>query len=365
VSVSASATVTGRRRPPLTGAAAGLGAAALFGASTPAAKRLVGEVHPLVLGALLYAGAALAVTAASSVRRLAGRRSSEAPLRRADAPALLAIIALGGMAGPLLMLFGLSRVSGFAASLLLNLEAPLTMLVALSFFGEQLGRRAGLGAAAIIAGAGLLGLGGGGAGRTDVAGSICLAAACLCWGVENNLSQRVSGRDPLAVVRVKSGGAALGMTAAALALGLPWPGARVAVAALGLGGASYGVSMILDLVALRLLGAAREAAYFATAPFFGAILSIVWLGDRPLPAQGAATVAMLIGVILVRGERHEHRHEHTALAHDHRHVHDAHHQHAHAAADGPVVEPHAHAHRHDPLTHAHPHLSDEHHRHTH
>jgi drug/metabolite transporter (DMT)-like permease len=199
----------------------------------------------------------------------------------------------------------------------------------------------------------------------DTWGVVCIAAACLCWALDNNLTQRLTLRDPFAVVRVKTTGAAI----VNIVLGLSWldaglPSASVVVAALALGSVSYGASVVLDAYALRIIGATREAAYFATAPFLGALLSC-WLFEQPLHAYDlAAMLSMVLGVVLMLREQHDHVHLHQPLQHEHLHAHDEHHQHLHAPGDPPGA-PHAHAHRHERLEHAHGHAPDLHHRHEH
>ena len=343
------------------GGAYGLAAAALFGASAPLSKLLLPNTGPLVLSALLYLGAGVGLSLYRTLPGVRSRALREAPLRRADAALLGGIAALGGVVAPLLMLTGLARVSGLAGSLLLNLEAPFTILIAVVAFREHLGRRAAAAALLIVLGAAALGAGLGEL-RASWIGVLAIAGACLCWAVDNNLSQRLSLRDPLAVVQVKTLGAGACTLAVVLAIGQPAPDLRAAGPALLLGSLSYGLSLILDMKALRVLGAAREAAYFATAPFLGALLSIPLLGDRPGPADAAAAGLMIAGVALLRGERHRHAHTHEALEHDHLHEHDEHHPHEH---DGPIAGPHAHPHRHERLTHDHPHVPDLHHRHEH
>jgi len=338
------------------GAGLGLAAAALFGASAPLAKLLLPESSPLALAALLYLGAALALTFAP--RRSAAR---EPPLRREDLPALAAVVLFGGVLGPVLMLVGLEQVSGVAGALLLNLEAPFTILLAVGVFGEHLDRRALAAALVIILGGGLLGFSPGPT-SASAGGVLLLAGACGCWALDNNITQRLSSRDPVALVRVKALAAGGCNLALALLTGARWPHGAQLGPALLLGALSYGLSIVLDVYALRLLGAAREAAYFATAPFFGALLAIPVLGERPTLIQIAAAGVLAAGVIALRRERHDHLHSHPEQEHEHLHVHDAHHQHAH---EGPVTEPHAHPHRHAALTHDHPHLPDSHHRHRH
>jgi drug/metabolite transporter (DMT)-like permease len=341
------------------GGAYGLLAAALFGLSAPIAKRLLGEVRPQLLAGLLYLGAGLGLAV---LRRLRGA-PREAALKRQDLPALAGVIVAGGVLGPLLLLLGLERVSGVVGSLLLNLEGPLTMLLAVALFGEHLGRYGALAAALILAGAALLKLELGAA-SVDGWGMACVALACLSWAIDNNLTQRLSLRDPFAIVRIKALAAGSFNLALGLVLGGQLPGWRVCAAAMALGLVSYGGSVVLDAYALRLVGAAREAAYFATAPFVGALAATLLFGERLRPSDGVALLAMALGVAALLLERHAHWHEHEPLEHEHAHEHDQHHRHSHAPGT-PPGEPHSHPHRHAALAHDHPHLPDLHHRHRH
>ena len=343
------------------GALLGLLAAALFGASAPVCKRLLPDTGPILLAGLLYLGAGLGLSLYRALAPGAADPAREAALRRADAWPLAGIVVAGGLVGPVLMLFGLWRMSALSGSLLLNLEAPFTILLAVGLFGEHLGRRAGLGAALVVGGGVLLAVRPGEL-RGDALGALAIAGACLAWALDNNLTQRLSLRSPVLVVRIKTLSAGAGSLALALALGHRLPSAGVVLAALLVGSLSYGASILLDAHALRLLGAAREAAFFATAPFLGALLSIPLLGDRLGAVDVAAGLLMAAGVVALLREHHSHEHTHDHIEHEHAHVHDEHHRHDH---DGPVTEPHSHPHRHEPLTHAHPHAPDLHHRHRH
>jgi drug/metabolite transporter (DMT)-like permease len=344
----------------LRGALLGLSAAALFGLSPPVHKLLLGAVEPLLLAGLSYLGAAGGLW----LHRLVSPPSREPGLGRSDLAALTGVVLAGGVAGPVLMLFGLTRVSGLTGSLLLNLEAPFTMLLAVLVFREHLGRGASWAAALIVVGAVLLELEPGSI-RADTAGVLLLAAACACWALDNNLTQRLSLRDPFAIVRIKTLAAGAVNTALAVVVARsPWPEPRYVAGALALGCLSYGLSIVLDAYALRLVGAAREAAYFATAPFIGVVGSLLLLGESIGSVQALAMLAMTIGVVLLIRERHSHVHEHGPLEHEHLHVHDEHHQHAHGEAVVPG-EPHAHRHFHVSLVHDHPHVPDAHHRHRH
>jgi drug/metabolite transporter (DMT)-like permease len=345
----------------MSGAFLGVGAAMLFGLSAPFSKRLLVDVPPLLLASLLYLGAGIGLVIVAPFAPRRERR--EAPLRRADVPLLAGIIITGGILGPLFMLLGLQRVSGVAGSLLLNLEAVFTMLVALVVFREHLSRREVAAASLIVGGAAVLGYAPGEL-RAQWIGAVFIAIACLSWAFDNNWTQRLSLKDPFAVVRIKTLGAGGCTLAVALLIGQRLPRPSVVVAALVLGVFSYGVSILLDAYALRYIGAAREAAFFATAPFMGALAAMPILGERPRAIDLFALATMTAGVVVLLRPKHGHEHAHSALEHEHVHAHDEHHQHEHLS-DDPPGEPHAHVHRHTPLTHAHAHVSDSHHRHDH
>jgi drug/metabolite transporter (DMT)-like permease len=340
------------RSPHVRGAAIGLGAALLFGLSTPVAKLLLPGSGPFMMAGLLYLGSGLGLLALGPI--LPRRR--EAPLGRGDAAPLLGVVLAGGVIGPVLLMFGLGKLPGASASLLLNLEAPFTMGLAVIAFGESLERAEIAGAAAVVAGAAALGLQGP-LGEVHALGALGVAGACLAWAVDNNLSQRLSLHDPVAVARVKCLVAGCANVLLAIAVGERLAGGRALAGALATGFLGYGVSIVLHLRAMREVGAARQAAFFATA-----LAAVPLLSERlPSRAVGAALV-MAFGVVVMLRVRHSHGHVHEALEHEHAHAHDEHHRHDH---EGAVSEPHSHPHVHALLAHDHPHLPDAHHRHRH
>jgi len=350
----------GRRDGQVTGALYGIGAAALFGVSVPLAKMLVPTTGAVMLAALLYLGAGFGVTVVSVLLRdVRGER--ESGLERADLPLLVGIVLAGAVLGPVLLLVGLHQLSAVAASLLLNLEAPFTILIAVWFFRDHVGEVEMVAIGLIVLGALTL-THGEGAFSASWTGGAAVAGACLSWAIDNNLTQRLSIRDPLAIVRVKALAAAPISFGLALAVGQTFPPSREMGYGMVLGFFSYGLSVVCAVRSLRLLGAAREAAYFATAPFIGALVAAGLLGERLGAHELFAMAVMAAGVVLLLRAEHEHVHTHEAMEHDHAHVHDEHHVHEH---DEPTSEPHAHVHRHAPLTHEHPHLPDVHHRHRH
>lgn len=343
--------------------AVALVSAVLFGASTPFAKLLLGEgLGPLLLAGLFYLGSGVGLAIFSLARRAVAAVPGEAPLRRADLPWLALVVLFGGIVGPVLLMVGLASTSGSAASLLLNVEGLATMAIAWVVFRESVDRRLLAGALAILAGALVLSW----QSETGAVGfgALAIVGACVAWGIDNNLTRKLSSADPIQIAMIKGLVAGTVNTALAFASGnaVP-PVGTIAIAGLvGLFG--YGVSLVLFVVSLRHLGAARTGAYFSTAPFIGAAIAVVMFAD-PVTAQlTIAALLMAIGVALHLSEVHDHRHTHDETEHEHRHLHDEHHDHRHGP-DGPPGEPHSHRHRHAPLAHKHPHFPDLHHRHTH
>ena len=336
--------------------------AALFGASTPIAKLLLGTIDPWLLAGLLYLGSGVGLSLVMAIRYMRACSPTEAGLAFSDLPWLAGAVLAGGVVGPVLLMLGLVRTEASTAALMLNLEGLATMGIAWLVFRENVNRRLLIGAAAILAGAVLLSWQGGPTAFGP--GALGIAAACLAWGVDNNLTRKLSAADPVQIAAIK--GLVAGPINLALAFGLGGrmpPTAGVASAAI-VGFFGYGVSLVLFVLALRHLGTARTGAYFSTAPFVGAVLGVAIFGEPITLRLSAAAILMASGVWLHITEAHEHEHTHEAMAHDHAHVHDAHHQHAHGPTD-PPGEPHAHRHQHARLIHRHPHYPDLHHRHSH
>lgn len=345
--------------PRMRAIATALLSAALFGASTPLAKLLIGAMDPWLLAGILYLGAGIGLT----IYRLL-RGSPRLALAPGDTRWLAGAVILGGMLGPALLMLGLSRMSASSAALLLNAEGVLTALIAWFIFRENFDARIALGMAAIVGGAVVLAMPASAEGGGSGWAPLLIVGACLCWAIDNNLTRRVSLADPVAIAAIK--GLVAGPVNLTLALfaGASLPGWAPTLAAGALGLLGYGVSLTLFVVALRELGTARTSAYFSTAPFMGALLAMGLLGEPLTLRLIVAGLLMGVGTWLHLSERHDHEHQHRPLEHSHEHVHDEHHQHEHEH-DEPVGEPHVHAHRHEPLTHAHPHHPDAHHRHEH
>ena len=345
-----------------------IAAAALFGASTPFAKLLLGTMPPVLLAGLLYLGSGVGLFALRFCRQSLWRQSStrsdrEAALPRSQWPWLAGAVLFGGVLGPMLLMLGLSRTTAASSSLLLNFEGVFTALLAWFVFRENFDARIALGMLAIVAGGIVLSWQPQG-GLSLSTGTLFVIAACACWGVDNNLTQKVSASDPFQIASIKGLVAGSVNLSIAVSLGASWPPLRVLVGALVVGFFGYGLSLACFVLALRHIGTARTGAYFSLAPFVGALVSLPLLHEPVQNVFWLAAALMGIGVWLHLTEKHEHAHRHEPLQHSHSHVHDEHHQHEHLAGVD-STEPHTHEHSHDPLTHSHAHFPDIHHRHGH
>lgn len=338
------------------GVQAALLAALLFGAGTPLAKLLLDDVSPWMLAGLLYLGSGIGLT----VFRLA-RRAPRVRLARADVPPLAGAILFGGILGPGLLMYGLVGMPASGASLLLNAEGVFTATLAWFVFRENFDRRIALGMVAIVAGAVLLSWPG--EARFSAAlPALAILGACLAWGIDNNLTRKVSLTDATWLAAIKGLVAGPVNLVLAFSLGSVLPPAPSIAGAMAVGLVAYGISLTLFIVALRYIGTARAGAYFSVAPFFGALLALA-LGEALTAPLVVAGALMGLGVALHLTERHAHPHTHEAITHDHWHTHDEHHDHHH---DMPVLEGgHRHPHTHESVTHTHEHYPDAHHRHPH
>ncbi len=337
-----------------------LGAAFLFGASTPLSKVLLSAIDPWMLAGLLYLGAGFGLLVVRVIRSRLQNYAREATLSASDYPLLVLVVVIGGVVGPLLLMFGLLQTTAGKASLLLNLEGLATMAIAWLVFRENVDRRLLIGALAILLGAVVLSWNG-----SDFhfgLGGLMIAGACFAWGIDNNLTRKLSAADPVQIAMIK--GLVAGGVNVALAMGLGAQIPNVGTVALAgiVGFFGIGVSLVLFMLGLRHLGTARTGAYFSMAPFIGAALAVAMLREPVTWQLVAAAFLMLSGLWLHLAERHAHEHTHVELEHDHAHVHDEHHDHVHGLE---ATEPHSHLHRHKPMRHKHPHYPDLHHRHRH
>lgn len=328
---------------------------ALFGISPPVAKVLLEDLDPVALAGLLYIGAFIGLTIVSLMRP----SRPSAPLERKDAPWLAGAILAGGVLAPVALMIGLTMVSGLAGSLLTNLEGVATALIAVIVFREYAGRRLWF-ALAVMTLAGVLLSWDPSGGTIDPLGPLLIVLAMVCWGVDNNLTRQISGKDPVRIAQLKGLIAGSFSLSVAVLLGVRLSLTPPLLLALLLGALSYGISLVLFIKALEGLGSSRTGAFFSLGPFVGAVVAVLFLNDPLTPPLLAAAALMALGVYAIMAERHGHSHRHERMTHTHAHEHDMHHRHGH---DGEGA--HSHEHVHPEMVHSHVHWPDEHHRHEH
>jgi drug/metabolite transporter (DMT)-like permease len=333
-------------------------AAIFFGVSSPIAKLLLDDIAPIFLAAFLYLGSGTGTALVKLTQRMHSKEV-EAGIKQPDIKWLAGAIISGGILAPIVLMVSLQNTPASTASLLLNFEGVATTLIALLFFKEAIGRRAWTAIIVITLASIFL--------STNFAGSFGLSLgalgiilACVLWGVDNNFTRNISGKDPLVIVAWKGLVAGTFSFFLAMSLGNSLPSFIAILYTLGLGFVSYGLSMMLFIRSMRGLGAARTSTLYGTAPLAGVLLSIVIFGEFPSFLFVIAAILMIGGALLLINENHSHAHVHTVLFHDHSHRHNDH-SHGHDEVD----ETHSHEHEHSAEEHEHDHMPDIHHRHGH
>jgi drug/metabolite transporter (DMT)-like permease len=334
-----------------------LTAAIFFGASAPIAKLLLGNISPIFLAAFLYLGSGAGISLTKLVQRISSDET-EAGIKRADLKWLAGAIISGGIIAPIILMVSLQNTPASTASLLLNFEGVGTTVLALLFFKESISRRAWIAILVITAASIFLSTDFRG-GFTFSLGAFGIISACVLWGLDNNFTRNISGKDPLVIVAWKGLIAGSFSFLLAWSLGNPLPSIKTILFTLILGFISYGLSTLLFIRSMRGLGASRTSALYGTAPLAGVILSIFMFGELPSFFFVIAAILMIGGALLLINENHEHTHIHTAMIHEHSHSHDS----AHGHDDSTGV--HSHEHEHLVEKHEHDHMPDIHHRHGH
>jgi drug/metabolite transporter (DMT)-like permease len=337
--------------------------AALFGISPTIAKLLVTDMPPVALAGFLYMGAFIGLFMFTMFKKVTSMKAPQkAPtLEKKDLPWLAGAIFAGGVVAPIALMTGLTMASGYATSLLLNLEGVATAIIAVLVFNEYAGRRLWF-ALLFMTLAGILLVWSPDQGTINLAGLLLIVLAMVCWGIDNNLTQHISNKDPTQIAQLK--GIIAGTTSLSLAvlLGLQIPLDSTILFALILGAFSYGLSLVLFIKALEGMGSSRTGAFFSFGPFIGAVASILILGESITWLMLTAAALMILGVWMLLTEMHGHLHRHEGITHTHNHESDPHHQHAHAEGQ---EGPHSHKHAHEEMVHSHIHWPDQHHRHEH
>lgn len=336
-------------------------AAALYAISSPVSKLLLKEIPTTLMASFLYLGAGLGMSIVGFIKHKKYKLKTEARLTKQELPFTIGMVVLD-IAAPIFLMIGLTMTTSANASLLNNFEIVSTSLIALLIFNESISKRL-WGAISLITLSSII------LSVEDISsfsfsfGSIFVLLACICWGLENNCTRKLSIKDPLEIVIIKGFGSGVGSLLIALALHEQTSNIPYILAALLLGFVAYGLSIFFYIYAQRYLGAARTSAYYAIAPFIGVGLSLAIFKEIPTLSFVIALVIMVIGTYFASTEEHNHMHSHTAITHEHNHSHDdGHHNHIH---DETIIGKHNHIHTHEEFTHLHKHTQDIHHIHAH
>lgn len=348
---------TGQKQGPLLATLS----AVLFGISPVLCKLVIGEMSPALLAGLLYLGSGIGL----QILLLFQRRNSHLELLQLSPQhriKLLGAVVSGGVIAPLCLTYGIKYGNASEVTLLLNLETVATTVIAWLIFKEYIGARVWIGKALILVAAVIVIVKSEGGFDFSLSG-ILVVLACIFWGIDNNLTRDVEELSSTVLASIKGLSAGIFTTMLALLFSTGTATAVQIGGSLLIGALSYGLSLVLFVEALRKIGSARTATFFATGPFVGTLMSIALLGERPSGSYWFAVSLMLAGVFLLYNEIHRHSHTHEAITHTHKHAHDEHHRHPHEEGEDATV--HEHSHVHEVTTHTHGHWPDIHHRHTH
>ena len=271
-------------------------AAALYAVNAPFSKLLLDEMPPTLMAGFLYLGAGIGMLGIALGRRLCGHTGGEARLSGAELPYTLAMVLLD-IAAPICLLVGLNATTAANASLLNNFEIVATALIALMVFRERISPRLWCGILFVTLSCALLSVEDMGDLRFSF-GSLFILLACVCWGIENNCTRKLSAKDPLEIVLLKGIFSGTGSVVIGLCMGERITVWWSVLAVLGVGFVAYGLSIFVYVYAQRQLGAARTSAYYAIAPFIGTLLSLLIFRDLPPYTYFIALGLMIVGAWL-------------------------------------------------------------------
>ena len=298
-------------------------AAALYAINVPLSKLLMTQVQPTMMAAFLYLGAGLGLFLYGLAERAVGKRVRREPLTKKELPYTVAMVVLD-IAAPILLMLGIARTGSANVSLLNNFEIVATSVIALAVFREVISKKLWLAIALVVAASALLTFEGEGAFAFN-SGSLFVIGACLCWGMENNCTKKISNKSSVEIVVIKGTFSGLGSLLCALIVGERLPAVPWMVCVLLLGFVAYGLSIHFYIMAQKDLGAAKTSAFYSVAPFLGVAFSFVLLGERPgLRFYAALAIMLLSTYLMVRDTialQHTHEHEHDGTVHSHLHTH--------------------------------------------
>ena len=271
-------------------------AAVLYSLLAPVSKLLLTDLPPVAGAGLLYLGAGLGMAAICGVQKLRGIKPGKPSISRGDLKYVVTMVALD-TAAPIFLLLGLSLSTPESVSLLNNFEIVTTAVIAAVFFREAVGRVLALSIGIITAACLLLSLDGG-MSLSFSAGSVFVLLACVCWGLENNCTSSLSGKDTRQIVIIKGLGSGTAALFISLVIGEGFSPSRNSALAMVLGFLTVGLSVYFYVLAQSRIGAARTGSYYAVSPFVGVLLSLLIFREIPGPLFWVAFALMALGTCI-------------------------------------------------------------------
>ena len=272
-----------------------IAAAVFYALNVPCSKLLLGKIGPTFMAAFLYLGAGIGV-GAMYLAHYKHEPSSER-LEKKDMPYTVGMVLLDIIA-PILLMIGVNIGSASNASLLGNFEIVATTIIALFIFKEKVTGKLRAAIGLITLSSIILSFGGEGSFSFSL-GSLFVIGATACWGLENNCTRSISEKSTYQIVTIKGFGSGTGSLIVALVIGEKFPELKYILPAIVLGFVAYGLSIFTYIRAQKDLGAAKTSAYYAIAPFIGALLSFVFLRESITAAYPVALTVMIIGTVFV------------------------------------------------------------------
>lgn len=272
-----------------------IAAAVFYALNVPCSKLLLDKTGPAFMAAFLYLGAGIGV-GAMYLAHYKHEPSSER-LEKKDMPYTVGMVLLDIIA-PILLMIGVNIGSASNASLLGNFEIVATTIIALFIFKEKVTGKLRAAIGLITISSIILSFGGEDSFSFSL-GSLFVIGATACWGLENNCTRSISEKSTYQIVTIKGFGSGTGSLIVALVIGEKSPEPKYILPAIVLGFVAYGLSIFTYIRAQKDLGAAKTGAYYAIAPFIGALLSFVFLRESLTAAYPVALTVMIIGTVFV------------------------------------------------------------------
>lgn len=278
----------------ITGYTSAMLAAVFFGSVPIIAKPVISDINIFLLSATAYLTSALVFTPTAKTKM---------PMTRKDYVILVTISIWGAAIAPYLYFQGLTQSSAADTSLLSNAETVFTILLALIFFKDKLGKSGIIAVVLVLSGVVVI--------TTNLqfsssllylnAGHFFILGSMGLWALDNNLSRILSTKmDTARLVQIKSAIGGLIMLAMVFLLQVPLAikFSQIPYLAL-LSIVGFGGSLYFFLQSLKRVGTIKTTAIFSMASVFGLVFSFIFLHEQISLYQTVAITIMLMGIYLM------------------------------------------------------------------